>query len=85
MMTGSPVTLLALDDINHFYRYEFKDISYPVTDYKGHFRFTPDTAVKGSLVEWSATLDVPDEPADQVVELQIALFGTRLKYYEVLL
>jgi len=74
-----------LDDINHFYRYEFTDISYPVTDYKGHLRFTPDTAVNRSLVEWSATLDVPDEPAEQVVEQQIALFEAGLKYYEGLL
>jgi len=75
-------TLLALDDINHGYRYEFTEVSYPVSNYTGHLRFTSETANDRVLAEWSATFDVPDQYAEEVVEQQTALFEAGLEYYE---
>lgn len=73
---------LALNDVDRSYRYEFTEVSYPTNNYTGHLRFTPDTASERTLAEWSATFDVPDEHAEEVVEQQTALFEAGLEYYE---
>lgn len=74
-------TLLALDDIEHKYRYEFTDVPYPVSNYVGTQECTAITDTDETLVEWWATFDVPDEHAAEVVEQQTALFEAGLERY----
>ncbi len=65
MRDGSHVRerLLALDDANYSFTYNFEKPAFPIKNYLATLRLYPVTATGQTFAEWSATFDEADEDA----------------------